>query len=609
MTHSNRNGNVSHSKKLAPIELPARMTVAGLADILQQNPIDVIKVLMRMGHLLNINAEVKFDLAAKTAAQFDVPVLNPAQKEESGASVKVAIDETLTDENSQSRPPIVTIMGHVDHGKTTLLDVIRGAKLADSEVGGITQQIGAYQVEHNGKAITFIDTPGHEAFTAMRVRGTQVTDIAVLVVAANDGVMPQTIEAIDHSKAANVPILVAVNKIDLPNADIYKVHTELSKHGVVVEEFGGDVVSVPISAKNKQGIENLLEAILLVSEIEEIKTNPSRPGLGVIIESRVDRLRGNVATAIIKGGFVKVGDHVVAGLQKGKVRMMVNGYGKKTKSAGPSEAVEILGLGGLASPGDQLEVVEDERAARDLVDARLKMVAKRGASSVHQLTRDEAVRMMRASAAKADSMNLIIKTGLQGSVDAVRRVVEGISTTDMVVNVLRSASGGVNESDVMLASASDAVIVAFGAEIEEGAYHQSKSLGIVIKSFDVIYRLVEGIRESIEGRIKPEIEMVNIGSAIVREVFPRGRHDRIAGIHVTKGSLNRRKTVISVVRNGKTIYDGRISSMKHLKENVNVLNENFEGGIMLSSFNDFHEGDVLDAFEEREVSRVSQRRE
>ncbi len=575
-----------------PVELPATMTVGELSEILNKSHVDTIKALMRNGVMATVNEVIEFDVAARVAALYEIPVLKPRDREESTAAQRVGVDEQATDENAVTRPPIITVLGHVDHGKTTLLDAIRGAKVVDTEAGGITQSIGAYQVDKDGQRITFIDTPGHEAFTAMRASGAQVTDIAVLVVAADDGVMPQTREAIDHARAAGVPIVVAINKMDSPGADPDRVKGELAEAEVIVEDYGGDVVAIPVSALKNEGIDDLLESLLLVAEVQELKANPDRPAIGVVVEAHTDRVRGSIATVLVRAGRVKIGDNVVAGAQRGRVRAMLDGFGKAIKSAGPSTPVQIMGLGGLPAVGEQFDVVEDDKAARTLVETRERLDSHRDERSATTM----ADVMRRVHSGEAKELNVIIKAGTQGSVDAVRRAVEQLSTEDVQVKVIHASAGQVGEADILLATASDGLVVGFETSVEATAQSQAAMKGVVVKTYDIIYNLVDDVRDAVEGLIEPEERRVVIGHANVLEVFARGRREKIAGVRVTDGTL-RRSGRIRVLRNGEEIFDGAVASMRHLQDNVREIANNFEGGVILDGFHEYQEGDVLEAYE------------
>jgi len=577
----------------SPVELPAQTTVGELAEILEVSNVDTIKSLMRIGVMATVNETIEFDVAAKVAASFGIGVLKPKDREESSASVQVGVDEDLTDDNAQTRPPVITVLGHVDHGKTTLLDAIRGARVVDSEAGGITQSIGAYQVDKNGQLLTFIDTPGHAAFTQMRASGAQVTDIAVLVVAADDGVMPQTQEAIDHARAAGVPIIVAINKIDAPGADIDRANAQLAENEIIVEAYGGDTVAVPVSALKGEGIDDLLESLLLVAEIQELKANPERSGIGVVIESHMDRARGAVASVLVKAGTVNVGDNVVAGTFRGRIKSMVDGFGKSVKEAGPSVPIEVLGLNGTPAAGDQFDVVANDRAARDLVETRQRLASQRRDTRA-ATTMAEVMRRVQQSGAK--ELNVVVKTGNHGSIDAVQRAVEQVSSDEVQVKVISAASGAVNESDILLATASDAIVVGFETTVEAGARRQAEIEGITIRTYDIIYNLVDEVKDAARSLLEPERKEVVTGHANVLEVFKSGRREQIAGLRVTDGVLKRAGRM-RVVRGGNEIFDGAITSMRHLKDSVRELTNNFEGGVMIDGFHEYEVGDVLEGYE------------
>ena len=575
------------------------MTVGELSEILRRSNVDTIKSLMRTGVMATVNEIVDFETAARVAASFRVPVLKPKEREESTAGVQVGVDEELTDENAQLRPPIITVLGHVDHGKTTLLDAIRGTAVVDSEAGGITQAVGAYQVRKDDNLLTFIDTPGHEAFTAMRASGAQVTDIAVLVVAADDGVMPQTREAIDHARAANVPLVVAINKIDLPAADIDRTRSALADNNVLVEEYGGDVVSVQVSALNGDGIDDLLDSLLLVAEISELKANPDRAGLGVVIESHMDRSKGPMSTVLVRSGSVRKGDNVVAGVQRGRVRGMVDGFGHDVGDAGPSTPIEVLGLDGLPAVGDQFEVVADDKTARQLVETRRRIAARRGETR-QATTLAEVMRSVHRGEFK--KLTVVIKAATQGSVDAVRRAVEQLSTREVQVSVVSAAAGAITESDVMLAAASDAIVVGFEAELDTGATQLAATRGVSIRSYRIIYDLVDDVQAAVNGLVEPEEREVVTGHALVQQVFPLGRRNKIAGVRIIDGTV-RRNSRVRVKRSGNELFSGRVASMRHLRDNVRELTNNFEGGIVLDGFDDFEEQDILEAYEVRVLRR------
>ena len=578
---------------VGPVELPSIMTVGELSSIISQSNVDTIKSLMRLGIMATVNETVEFDVAAKVAASFEIGVLKPKDKESSNIDSKIGVDDSLTEDNAITRPPIITVLGHVDHGKTTLLDRIRGESVVDSEAGGITQSIGAYQTLYKEKQLTFIDTPGHQAFTSMRANGVQVTDIAILVVAADDGVMPQTIEAIDHSKAAGVPMVIAINKIDVPGADVGRLKGQLAEHDIVVEDYGGDVVSVEISALKGDGIDSLLDSLLLVAEIEELKGNPERFGVGVVIESLVEKSKGVMATILVKSGTIRIGDYIISGTTRGRIKTMVDGFGKNILEAGPSTPVKILGLNSMPLSGDQFDVVENDRTAREIVASREKYSRSRQENK-SQTTMEEVLRRVHSSDAK--ELRLVIKTGTYGSVDAVNRAIIQLSDSDVQVKILRSAAGSVSESDVMLASASDAMIVGFETSTDQGARNLANNHNIVISLYDIIYNLVDDIKNSAKSLLDPSYKQSVIGHALVQEIFPRGKRERIAGIRITDGIL-KRNSRIRVIRSGEILHEGAITSMKHLSENVRELTNNFEGGVMIDGFHSYEEQDILEAYE------------
>ena len=579
--------------KVSPVELPSTMTVGELSSIISKSNVDTIKSLMRQGIMATVNQSVEFDIAAKVAASFGIGVIKPIEKEFSKVDSNIGKDESIDEDTAEIRPPVITILGHVDHGKTTLLDKIRGDSVVDSEAGGITQNIGAYQTLHKGKTITFIDTPGHEAFTSMRANGAQVTDISVLVVAADDGVMPQTIEAIDHSRAAGVPIVVAINKIDSPGADIDRVKGQLVEQDLIVEDYGGDVVSTEISALKGEGIDSLLESLVLVSEIEELKTNVDRDGMGIVIESSIDKNKGITATVLVKSGTVKLGHSIVVGTSRGRIKSMTDGFGNSIDHATASTPVKILGLNSVPNTGERLDVVESDKVARNIVSSREKY-SKITPEERSPTTMLEVMRKVHSSEAK--ELRLVVKTGAYGSIDAVERALGQLSDSDVQLKLLRSATGAITESDIMLASASDAMVVGFETISDRGARSLADSEDVVIRLYDVIYNLIDDVKNAAKSLLDPTFKEIVIGHALVQEIFPRGKRQKIAGIRVTSGSINRNSR-LKVLRGGNLLHDGVITSMRHLKENVRELANNFEGGIMIDGFHDYQERDELEAYE------------
>ena len=583
-------------KFAGPVDLPAEISVAELSEVIRRSPIEIIKELMRLNMMVAMNDSIDFEVAATISVRLGVRVRKPVDMEESEASDRVGVDEE--EGERQPRPAVVAVMGHVDHGKTTLLDAIRGTNVVDGEAGGITQSIGAYQIDHEGQLITFIDTPGHEAFTAMRARGAQATDIAVIVVAADDGVMPQTVEAISHAKAAQVPMVIAVNKIDVTGADPVRVTTELLEHDVIVEDLGGDVLSVPVSALNGDGVSDLIDSLLLLSEVSEFSADSKREAIGVVVEATLDKQRGPVATVIVRSGTVNVGDTIVAGDKYGHVRRMVDGFGKEVASAGPSVPVEILGLNGVPESGQQFEVVEDEKLARQRIDTRTRQEQRR-----HDTTRPSTLAevLRHRQSYEAAELNLVAKTGAQGTIDAIRRAVDGLSSPDVQVKLLHAATGPVSESDVMLASASDAMIVGFETSVEPAASRLANQEGVPIKTYDIIYTMIDDVKQAARQLTEPEQEEVTLGRATVLQIFPHGRRERIAGVRVTSGLMRRNARMI-VSRRGEELFEGAVSSMRHFDDNVREIATNYEGGIVLDGFHDYEEGDIITCYELRAVA-------
>ena len=576
---------------LRALPIGEAISVGALAERMRVEPVQVIKQLMRAGVFASINQVIDFDTAGTVARVFGYAA---RKVEDAAATAAGAVAEDDSAE-LEARPPVVAILGHVDHGKTTLLDTIRRTNVVDREAGGITQHIGAYQVSRNDAAITFIDTPGHEAFTAMRARGAQVTDIAVLVVAADDGVMPQTIEAIDHIKAAGVPIIVAINKMDSPEADAERVRRQLSEHELVVEKWGGDVVDAEVSAKIGDGIGELLESIELVAEIAELKANPARPGVGVVIEARVDRNRGVLATILVQTGTLKIGDHIVVGSTRGRVRALVNDAGKRVDSAGPAAPVEVLGLSVAPGAGDRLVVVPDEKTARETVAERLRredLQRSRGATLEEMGAR--------ISSGQTKELCLVLKTDVQGSIDAVRQALERLSTPEARVRIIHAGAGAVTESDVLLAMASDAIIIGFNVRPDQGAQRLADHDRVQIRQYNIIYRLSEDIERALKGLLEPVIEDVTEGTAEVRAVFSLGRSRKSAGCYVTDGRFVRGSRA-RVLRGGKELFDGPIAGLRRFKDDVREVATGYECGVSLDGFNDFQEGDVIQAHRQRTV--------
>ncbi len=572
------------------IRLPEGVTVKEFAELIGQRVSEVIKRFMELGTMVTINQPVDIDAAMIVAESFGIKV--------EPAPIEVAAEEVAEveerPEDLMPRAPVVTIMGHVDHGKTSLLDAIRKTRVTETEAGGITQHIGAYKVRLKGKDIVFLDTPGHEAFTAMRARGAQATDIVVLVVAADDGVMPQTVEAINHAKAAGVPIIVAVNKIDKPEANPQKVRNELAELGVVPEEWGGKNIFVDVSAKKQIGIDALLEMILLQAEIMELKANPKRPAKGVIIESRLDKGRGPVATVLIQSGTLRIGDAFVSGRTFGKVRALIDDRGRKVEEATPSMPLEVIGFSEVPQAGDTFVVVPDERKAKQIAMARLQKEKLAEMARTKKVKLDDLYSQIREGEIK--ELNIIIKADVQGSVEAIRGALEKITHPEVKVRVIHTAVGGINESDVMLAAASNAIILGFNVRPEPKAAEAAEREGVDIRLYTVIYEAIEDVRKALEGLLEPTLHERVIGVAEVREVFPISRIGTVAGCYVLEGTILRASDGIRVVRDNIVVYQGKIASLKRFKEDVREVQAGYECGILIENFNDVKVGDRLENF-------------
>ena len=574
------------TRRVKTIDIPPVISVSDLADKMEVNPVEVVKGLMRGGYMFAINDVIDRDIASIVVQLFGFQANEIEAEDSSPGSLTIDKDSENPD-LLETRPPVVTILGHVDHGKTTLLDSIRKTNVVDGEAGGITQHIAAYQIESEGGLITFLDTPGHEAFTAMRARGAQVTDLAILVVAADDGVMPQTIEAIDHARAADVPIIIAVTKTDLPGANIDNVYRQLSEHELLVEPWGGDIIAVPLSGLSGEGVPELIENIHLVSEISEFKANPERDARGVVVEARLERNRGTLATVLVQTGTLHQGEIVVMGEVYGKIRAIFDDKGNRIKEAGPSAPVEIMGLSEIPEAGTILDVASTEKEARRIVDER-QVESNR-----------EAIRLQdahsRGTTGNTRQVDLIIKTDVQGSIEAVRNALDGLNGDDTRVNIIHIASGSITERDVLLAVASQAVIIGFNTIPEGGAQSLANQEGVEVRQYEVIYHLVEDIDKALEGLLEPEYDDVYFGRASVRAVFSLGRRAKVAGIYVNDGRITRECTV-HVLRNGEEIHVGSISTLKHFKDDVREVATGFEGGLTVDGFNDFEEDDVIEAY-------------
>ena len=570
------------------IEIPAEITVGDLSRLMNVEAIEIIKQLMRTGHMLSINDAVRFEIAATAAQAIGFKVRAPRKHEATAASLGPSYDRENT-EGLQHRDPVVTILGHVDHGKTTLLDHIRSSNVTLGEAGGITQHIGAYQVNTREKPITFLDTPGHEAFTAMRARGSRVTDIAIVVVAADDGVMPQTIEAIDHVKAADVPIIIAINKIDRPQADLEKVKRQLAENDVLIEEWGGDVIAVPVSALSGKGVDELLENVDLVAEIAELKANPDIPARSVVIEAQIDKSKGPIATLLVQEGTLRVGDIIVSGDVYGRIRAMRNDSGSSIDKAGPSIPVEVMGIGGLPQAGDIAEVASNEKDARRLVDQFKKLNETRKRSGI---TLAEVNSMVESGEAR--TLNLVVKTDVQGSIEAVRRVLDALTSESTKVDIIHASSGSITEKDVLLAVASDAIIIGFNCQADIGAQSVANHENVEIRTYEIIYNLVDDVQKALNGLLDPETRDIVEGVATVRATFSVSGKNLAAGFYVNRGKISRGST-INVTRNGERVYEGQITSLKHFKDDVREVGNGQEGGIVLDGYSSFEEGDVLES--------------
>ncbi len=592
---------VKKEVKIKNIEIEEPIVVREFADKLGVPVNAVISKLILLGIMVNMNQEIDFDTAQLIGEEFNakvskIEVIDELQN----------IEDTLSNEDTDNeadlvpRPPIVAVMGHVDHGKTSLLDAIRNTAVTSQEAGGITQHIGASQVEINGKKITLLDTPGHEAFTAMRARGAKVTDIAIIVVAADDGVMPQTVEAINHSKAAGVPIIVAVNKIDKPTANMDRVKQELSEQGIISEDWGGDTIFVPVSAKQHLGIEELLEMILLVAEVQELKANPNRSAKGTIIEAKLDKGRGSVATVLIEKGTLNKGDIVLVGSAYGRVRAMFNSKGKKINQAGPSVPVEILGLSETPQAGDILIAMDNEKDAKNIAEKRKNKRHIETMNASSKVSLDDLFDRIQKGEVK--DLNIIIKADVSGSIEAVKQSLLKLSMDEVKVNPIHGGVGGINENDVMLASASNAIVIGFNVRPSIAAMELAKKENVDIRTYNIIYQAIEDIQQAVKGMLAPIYKEVIMGRAEVRQTFKVPNIGIVAGVYVTSGKITR-KSKIRLLRNDIVIHEGDISSLKRFKDDVSELNTGYEGGIGIEKYNDIKEGDSMEAYIMEEIKR------
>jgi translation initiation factor IF-2 len=581
------------------VELPPTLTVRALAERIQASPIDLIKQLMANGVMANINQQIDFDTAAIIIHEMGFDAEPEKQVEEAkpeAVEEAPAWRQALDKEDPKlltPRPPVVTILGHVDHGKTSLLDAVRSTDVASAEAGGITQRIGAYQVTHNNRLITFLDTPGHAAFTAMRARGAQVTDIVILVVAADDGVMPQTREALAHARAARVPIVVALNKIDKSNANPDKVKHQLSELGLVPDDWGGDTMVVPVSAKKRIGVDDLLEAVVLTAENTKILANPAGKLIGSVIEAQLDKAKGPIASLLIQNGTLRLGDTLVAGQAHGKIRAMYDFHGASIEEAGPSTPVSILGLSDLPQAGDLIEVLPSEREARTLTAER-KLAAKTAAQEPHKPVSLEQV-FAKFQAGEMKELKLIIKADGQGSLEPIVNSLKGLGSEDLKVNILYAETGNITENDVMLASASSAIVVGFSVQEDTSAQHAAETEGVSVRLYDVIYRLTEDVDKALKGMLEPEKKAVTIGHAEVRAIFNISRIGKIAGCLMRDGEA-RRNSKVRVIRSGKAVFEGEVSSLRHEKDDVREVRQGFECGVGVRGFEEIQVGDMLEFF-------------
>lgn len=582
-------------KQQLKVSIPDEISVGELASRLKKTGAEVVKTLMKMGTMASLSQTIDFDTAALVAMEFNAKV----ERE-----VHITIEERLIDESVDKeedlkpRSPVVVVMGHVDHGKTSLLDYIRRTNVTASEAGGITQHIGAYTVDYGDSTITFLDTPGHAAFTSMRARGANITDIAILVVAADDGIMPQTIEAINHAKSAEVPIIVAINKIDKPSANPDRVMQQLTEHGLVPEEWGGDTIVCRVSAHTGEGIDNLLEMLLLTAEIKELKANPDRRALGTVIEARLDKTRGPVATILVQNGTLNLGDIVIAGTTVGRVRIMTDYKGQRIKTAGPSTPVEITGLSEVPDAGDHFNVVEDERMARQLVDERKNKEREQLARKTAKVTLDDLFAQIKEGEVK--DLNIIVKADVQGTAEALKTSLEKLSNEEVRVRVIHTGVGAISESDILLASAADAIVIGFNVRPDNTASESAKRAGVDIRLYRIIYEAIEEVQAAMKGLLAPKFKEELLGQAQVRQIFRASNIGTIAGSYVQNGKIARGSSV-RVVRDGIVIYEGSISSLKRFKDDVREVAANYECGITVEGFNDIKEGDILECYRMVEV--------
>lgn len=578
------------------IEVGDSITVKDLADKFKKPSTEVIRTLMFEGVMAGLNQEIDFETAQKVAEKFEIVI----ERKADDLTLEKIEEDTDKEENLSKRPPIITVMGHVDHGKTSLLDAIRKSSVTEKEAGGITQHIGAYTVRVNDEKITFLDTPGHEAFTAMRARGAQITDIVILVVAADDGIMPQTREAINHCKAAEVPIIVAINKIDRPGANIDRVKQELTEYGLVSEDWGGDTICVPVSAKTQENLDSLLEMVLLTAEMQELKANANRRAKGTVIEAKLDKGRGAVASLLVQNGTLHVGDSIIVGSTYGRIRAMFDDKGKKIKSAGPSIPVEILGLSEVPSAGDRFNVVKDEKTARTMAESRKDRERTEQLSSSHRVSLEDLYSQIKEG--KIKELSVVVKADVQGSVEAIRSSLEKLSTDDVKVRVIHGGAGAITESDVILAAASNALLIGFNVRPDSNATITAEKENVDMKTYRIIYDAIEDIKSAMIGMLDPEYKEVILGKAEIRQTYKISNVGTIAGSYVLDGKLVRNSDV-RVIRDGIVIFESTLGSLKRFKDDVKEVNSGYECGITIERFNDVKEGDIVEAYTMEAIKR------
>jgi translation initiation factor IF-2 len=581
------------------IEMDDTITVKELSEKLNASSIEVIKQLIFMGVMAAINQEIDFETAEKLGEKFNAIVVKK-ERDIDKEAVEQIDEEDEEDANLEKRPPVITVMGHVDHGKTSLLDAIRKAKVTETEAGGITQHIGAYTVTINDEKLTFLDTPGHEAFTAMRARGAQITDIVILVVAADDGIMPQTVEAINHCKAANVPMVVAINKMDRPGANPDRVKQELTEHGLLAEDWGGDIITVPVSAHTKEGIDTLLEMVLLTAEMQELKADANRNARGTVVEAKLDKGRGPVATLLVQNGTLHVGDSIIVGTTYGRIRAMFDDKGKKIKSAGPSIPVEILGLSEVPAAGDRFYQVKDEKTARDMAEKRKEKVRAEYLQSTHKVSLEDLYSQIKEG--KVKELNIIVKADVQGSVEAVRQSLQKLSTDEVKVRVIHGAVGAITEADVTLASASNAIIIGFNVRPNDNAVVVAEKESVDMKSYRVIYNAIDDIKAAMVGMLDPEYKEVILGKAEVRQTYKISNVGTIAGCYVLDGKLTRNSSV-RVIRDSIVIFESELASLKRFKDDTKEVAAGYECGLSVEKFNDIKDGDIIEAYTMEEIKK------